>query len=102
MVDMAQYYLPDSTIENFDNDAWRCSHCQYLQYNLLIGTDRKRYPIPGAPEPNPLSPDYPDVCTLCLQMYRIVAERPYFVQLHREYREKHKQIDRLRPGSEYL
>lgn len=96
-----QYYLPEA-IENIHNDPWRCSHCQMLMYNLLIGANLRRFPIPGSPTPNEINPDYPEVCSLCLYMYRNVAERSYFVRLHKEWKEKNKHTDRLRPGNDYL
>lgn len=89
--------------EEFVDEPWYCDSCLCFQYHVFIDKDLKRIPLPGAPAPNELNPDYPYVCTLCLELYRNLSDKPYWVRLHNQWTiDTKKKVDRLRPGSEYL
>ena len=50
-------------------EPWRCGGCRRLMYNL----DASGRPAPGAPLPNYLDEEHPEVCTLCYQMHSVLT-----------------------------
>ena len=54
-------------------EPWRCRGCKRLMYNL----DAEGRPAEGAPLPNYLDAEHPEVCSLCYQTHSIFTS-PYW------------------------
>ena len=58
-------HLDDTPVSRAE--PWRCGGCNRLMYNL----DSEGKPAPGAPLPNYLDEEHPEVCTLCYQLHSV-------------------------------
>ena len=54
-------------------EPWRCGGCKRLMYNI----DAEGRPVEGAPLPNYLDAEHPEVCTLCYQTHAVFTS-PYW------------------------
>ena len=87
-------------------DAWVCSACGKLIYAIYWDQETGLpYPRAGAPAPNELNSDFPQVCTLCLTLHMILRARDaitktdYWTKLHNRWK---KENGRLSSGGDYL
>lgn len=83
---------------NKTREAWKCANCEKLIYNL----DRQGKPAPGSPPPKWGGPEHQKVCTLCFQLKSVLDSNPYWLNLNKEWREKNKKGNKLRPGEDYF
>ena len=85
---------------NRTREAWRCKNCNQLMYL----TDELGRPslAGGAPAPKWGGPDFQEVCTLCFEMKSVLDSRPYWLNLHKEWMEKRKGRNKLKPGEDYF
>lgn len=61
-------------------ESWKCQLCNELMYNVEW-RDGKKYPAPGAPAANFISPELYRVCDVCFFMDNLLRDRRYFVDL---------------------
>ena len=94
---------PEDDSQNFGpREPWRCDACGALQFNR----DRRGNPAPGAPAPKYGDLEHQNVCWMCFDMIRAVADKPYWLKLHNEWKEKQKKRkqnnDRLKSDGDYF
>lgn len=65
--------LPDSLA------PWRCSFCNAIMFDIEWKKGHS-YPVPGAPVPHGV-PGYEKLCSLCWEMYVVLAERSYWTHV---------------------
>lgn len=99
---MGQMDLKNLTPGNpYPEDAWRCSVCNKLIYNL----DKNGHPAPGAPIPHFVSLEYQRVCSACHALIPPI-DRDYWRTLHRQWQERQeewrKKINKLGDGKDYF
>ena len=79
-------------------EPWRCQHCGTLQYL----TDQNGYPAPGAPAPKFGGVDFPEICTLCFQLYAVISTSSYWRGLHDVWKLRQTDKNKLKPGEDYF
>lgn len=82
---------------DLSREAWRCQSCNALMY-----LKDKKGPTAGAPAPKWGGPEHQKVCTLCFQMKSVLDSNPYWLNINKEWREKNKKGNKLRPGEDYF
>ena len=83
-------------------DAWRCQACYALMYN--IAWFRNEYgewvcvPVEGAPLPRFVSGGYSSVCSVCFDMYDVIADSDYWKRIHAEFVQRGEKAKRIIDG----
>jgi hypothetical protein len=80
----AEAHLKEVRKVNENNDAWRCQHCNALQYFK----DENGYPCEGAPAPLYYDVIWTKLCRLCFQIATNDGlSSAYWRELHMKYLE---------------
>lgn len=82
-------------------EAWYCSACRYLMYNLQF-IDGFYRPVAGAPNSKFLSKEFPRVCNVCFDLHTIINTSTYFRNLETHEQAEYEKKRKLFPGGKYF